>query len=49
MGYQILTVDQVKPGASLPELSIDVKPVTVVLGAMAARDWRPQHLLRLSA
>ena len=43
MAYQVLTADQVKPGAALPELSIDVKPVTIVLGAMAARDWRPQH------
>ena len=43
MTYPILTADQVKPGDALPELSIDVKPVTVVLGAMASRDWRPQH------
>ena len=43
MAYQTLTVDQLKPGSALPELSIDVKPVTIVLGATAARDWRPQH------
>ncbi len=43
MTYQILTADQVKPGDELPELSKDVSPVTVVLGAMASRDWRPQH------
>jgi hypothetical protein len=43
MAYQTLTAEQRKPGTALPELSIDVKPVTVVLGAMAARDWRPQH------
>ena len=30
-------------GERLPELSKEVKPVTVVLGAMASRDWRPQH------
>ena len=38
MTYQILTADQVKPGDELPELSKDVSPVTVVLGAMASRD-----------
>ena len=43
MTYQIMTADQVKPGDELPELSKDVSPVTVVLGAMASRDWRPQH------
>ena len=43
MSYPILIADQVKPGDSLPELSKDVSPVTVVLGAMASRDWRPQH------
>ncbi len=43
MSYQTLTADKVKVGSALPELSIDVEPVTVVLGAMASRDWRPQH------
>ena len=43
MSYPILTADQVKAGDALPELSKDVSPVTVVLGAMASRDWRPQH------
>lgn len=43
MSYPTLTSDQVKPGDVLPELSKDVSPVTVVLGAMASRDWRPQH------
>ncbi len=43
MSYPILTADQVKEGDALPELSKDVSPVTVVLGAMASRDWRPQH------
>lgn len=43
MSYQTLTANEVKVGNSLPELSIDVKPVTIVLGAVAARDWRPQH------
>lgn len=27
----------------LPELSVDVTPTTVVLGALASRDWRPMH------
>jgi hydroxyacyl-ACP dehydratase HTD2-like protein with hotdog domain len=33
----------VKEGLELPILEKEVKPVTVVLGAMASRDWRPQH------
>jgi hypothetical protein len=41
--YRILTADRVKPGDELPELSIDVKAIDIVLGAMASRDWRPQH------
>jgi hypothetical protein len=43
MAYPIRTKGQVKPGEELPELAVDVEPVTVVLGAMASRDWRPQH------
>ena len=43
MAYPTLTADRVKPGEALPELAIDVKPVDIVLGAMASRDWRPQH------
>ena len=38
-----LLLGDVKEGLSLPELTKDVAPVTVVLGAMASRDWRPQH------
>jgi hypothetical protein len=30
-------------GDTLPELSYDVTSTTVVLGALATRDWRPQH------
>ena len=33
----------VKEGMDLPVLEKLVKPVTVVLGAVASRDWRPQH------
>lgn len=38
-----LLLGDVSEGAALPVLEKDVKPVTVVLGAMASRDWRPQH------
>ena len=30
-------------GQALPPLSYDVTSTTVVLGAIAARDWRPMH------
>jgi len=35
--------DAVAVGDSLPELSVEVTPTTVVLGALASRDWRPMH------
>jgi acyl dehydratase len=38
-----LLLSDIKEGAELPVLEKEVKPVTVVLGAMASRDWRPQH------
>jgi len=38
-----LTADRVKPGDRLPELAYDVTATTVVLGALASRDWRPMH------
>ena len=38
-----LMFGDVKEGADLPVLEKEVAPVTVVLGAMASRDWRPQH------
>ncbi|MGH0036809.1 MAG: hypothetical protein ACQGVK_17425 [Myxococcota bacterium] len=34
---------EVKEGEVLPELAHDVSATTVVLGAMASRDWRPMH------
>jgi acyl dehydratase len=43
MNGERLTIDQVKPGLALPELAVDVTATTVVLGAMASRDWRPMH------
>jgi hypothetical protein len=39
----VLTLDQVAEGQQLPELRHDVTAATVVLGAMASRDWRPMH------
>ncbi len=41
--YESLTVDQIKQGDSLPPLSVDVSATTIVLGALASRDWRPMH------
>jgi hypothetical protein len=38
-----LTLDRVRPGDRLPELAVDVSATTVVLGALASRDWRPMH------
>jgi acyl dehydratase len=35
--------DSVAVGDELPTLSVDVTPTTVVLGALASRDWRPMH------
>ena len=43
MAYAVRTLDGIKPGEQMPELSIDVSPTTVVLGALASRDWRPMH------
>jgi acyl dehydratase len=38
-----LTVADVKPGDELPPLSVEVSATTVILGALASRDWRPMH------
>lgn len=38
-----LTISGVAVGDTLPELAVDVTPTTVVLGALASRDWRPMH------
>ena len=38
-----LLLSDVSVGDALPELAIDVTPTTVVLGAIASRDWRPMH------
>ncbi len=38
-----LTFDAVHAGDELPELTYPVTATTIVLGALAARDWRPMH------
>jgi acyl dehydratase len=38
-----LILSDVREGDALPPLSYDVTPTTVVLGALATRDWRPMH------
>lgn len=42
-GAERLTLDAVKAGDTLPELVVPVTATTIVLGALAARDWRPMH------
>jgi len=39
----ILIHNDVTVGDTLPELGINVTATTVVLGALASRDWRPMH------
>jgi acyl dehydratase len=39
----LLTHDRVSVGDELPVLTYPVTATTVVLGALATRDWRPQH------
>ena len=39
----VRTLDTIKVGDELPTLTYDVTATTVVLGALATRDWRPQH------
>ena len=39
----VLTLDRVHVGDTLPELAVEVTATTVVLGALATRDWRPMH------
>ena len=38
-----LLLSDVTVGDELPELAYDVTATTVVLGALATRDWRPMH------
>jgi acyl dehydratase len=39
----VRTIGDVSVGAALPPLRYDVSATTVVAGALATRDWRPQH------
>lgn len=41
--YKTLTIADVAVGEVLPSLSYEVSATTVVLGALATRDWRPMH------
>ncbi|MDX1735425.1 MAG: MaoC/PaaZ C-terminal domain-containing protein [Halioglobus sp.] len=41
--YPGLTLDRVSAGDELPELRHEVSATTVILGALASRDWRPMH------
>jgi acyl dehydratase len=43
MSQANLTIHDVERGDALPPLSVDVTATTVVLGALATRDWRPMH------
>jgi acyl dehydratase len=38
-----LLLDDVSAGEELPRLDYQVSATTVVLGALASRDWRPMH------
>ncbi|MFJ8742605.1 hypothetical protein ACIRL2_24825 [Embleya sp. NPDC127516] len=38
-----LTLDQLAKGDALPTFGVDVTATTVILGALASRDWRPMH------
>ena len=40
---RMLTLEQVREGDELPPLAHQVTATTVVLGALASRDWRPMH------
>lgn len=42
-GARILTASDVEAGDALPPLAYDVTATTVILGALASRDWRPMH------
>lgn len=39
----MITLGDAHEGDKLPELTYPVTATTVVLGALAARDWRPMH------
>ena len=39
----MITIDDVHVGDAIAPLEYDVTATTVVLGALASRDWRPMH------
>ena len=41
--FPSLQIGEVRAGDKLPELSHEVSATTVILGALASRDWRPMH------
>lgn len=41
--YASLTIDQVRAGDKLPRLLHEVSTTSIILGAVASRDWRPMH------
>ena len=41
--YSSLTINQIRVGDQLPPLVHEVTTTSIVLGAMASRDWRPMH------
>ena len=41
--YTSLTIDQVQAGDQLPTLLHEVTATSIILGALASRDWRPMH------
>jgi hypothetical protein len=41
--YKCLIINQVKVGDRLPPLTHEVSTTSVILGALASRDWRPMH------
>jgi acyl dehydratase len=43
LAIKALTLSDVSVGDELPPLSYDVTPATIVVGALATRDTRPQH------
>jgi acyl dehydratase len=42
-GLRRLLLSDVSPGDEVPVFAYDVTATTVVLGALATRDWRPMH------
>jgi len=41
--YTSLTFDQIQVGDVMPFLTHEVTATSVILGALASRDWRPMH------